>query len=374
MKLKADPIPQSLSFFFLPFTLVKNEKKIIFIRPIVIILLLLFTVSANYSLSKKSDIILLGTVLKLSPPPAGSNANAPSYSLVKYKVEEVYEGSCEEDEIVVDHLIQTGKELKGIKVGDEVELRLRTSKTIDSRINAEGIRSESEAVAVYYIAKEIRKLEKGSFPILTSKDNLEPKPTVNVEISDAARKDYADGSMKIFFDLKFDVKNESNEKFFFLKSEFGIDGIKVFKRDAGTNKLQSLYSAGGRPSNSGDLKWIRLGEDLANSKGNSFYLVPLEPQESFTFQDQYSVLFNNTKYTDLYGGISAEKVRREKELFFQFDIRTWNHNICTRTISRDDFTEFLSSVLKKEGTLWFENILSEPAALNVKSIGTVAKK
>lgn len=200
------------------------------------------------------------------------------------------------------------------------------------------------------------------------------EPTVNVEVVSAAREDYPDGSMMIRFKLNLTLTNNSGKKLFLLPSVFNVEGINIYKRNFQTKKLQSIFHSSSPPSNSGNIRWISIGEDLANSNGNSPHLIDLGPKSSYTFEDQYPVFFSNAEYSASYGGISAEKVKQEKGLFFQFDVRTWNSEIRTRTISRQNFPAQLSNALKKEGTLWVDNILTRPIAFDVKSVEVMARK
>ena len=88
--------------------------------------------------------------------PAGRiSGDVLAYQLVKYRVERIITGHYESKEIVVDHLIITGKELERIKVGDRVCVTVRASEKVDLRVNANGIRKASQAVKVFYIGGEV---------------------------------------------------------------------------------------------------------------------------------------------------------------------------------------------------------------------------
>jgi len=101
-----------------------------------------------------------GTVSQIGPDPGYLSGDLPAYQLVKYRVERILTGRYEGKEIVVDHLILTGKELEGIKVGDRVCDTVRASEKIDLLVNAKGIRKASQAVKVFYIGGKIN-LSKG---------------------------------------------------------------------------------------------------------------------------------------------------------------------------------------------------------------------
>jgi hypothetical protein len=104
--------------------------------------------------SRKAYIVFEGTVLKVSPPVAVSG-RISAYRLVKYRVEKVCRGKYGKADIVVDHLILTGKELEGLEVGHRVWLTVDKVKKISPQYNAEGIRDKSEAVADFYIARTL---------------------------------------------------------------------------------------------------------------------------------------------------------------------------------------------------------------------------
>lgn len=105
----------------------------------------------------KSEIVFEGTVLNLSPPVALSG-RVSTYRLVKYRVERVCRGKYERADIVVDHLIVTGRELEGIKAGDKVWLTVNATKKISPRYDADGIRDKAEAVDVFYVAKKLSRI------------------------------------------------------------------------------------------------------------------------------------------------------------------------------------------------------------------------
>jgi hypothetical protein len=107
-----------------------------------------------------------GVVLRIGPDPGYLSGSIPAYQLVKYHIERVITGRYEGKEIVVDHLILTGKELEGIKVGARVRVIVRASEKIGLRVNAIGIRKASQVVKVFYIGEEAN-LSKGR-PVQTS--------------------------------------------------------------------------------------------------------------------------------------------------------------------------------------------------------------
>lgn len=95
------------------------------------LLLVAITLVALYSSSganglpaRKSSapIIIEGTILDMSPVIGQGRPSGifPHYRLVKYKVDRVCKGKYKGDEIVIDHVVVSGDELKDQKVGDKV--------------------------------------------------------------------------------------------------------------------------------------------------------------------------------------------------------------------------------------------------------------
>jgi len=77
------------------------------------------------------------------------------YRLAKYRVERVCAGDYNAKEIVVDHLILSGKELEDISVGDQVCLTLKISDKIAAKYDAEGIRNSTDTVKTFYVAHDV---------------------------------------------------------------------------------------------------------------------------------------------------------------------------------------------------------------------------
>jgi len=94
-------------------------------------------------------------VSQIGPDPGYLSGDTPAYRLVKYRVERIITGRYVGKEIVVDHLILTGKELEGIKVDDRVCVKVRAYEKIELRVNAKGIRKASQAVRVFYIGGKV---------------------------------------------------------------------------------------------------------------------------------------------------------------------------------------------------------------------------
>jgi len=95
--------------------------------------------------------LIAAVVEKIGKSPGVSSGGYTFYQLVKYRVVEVCAGTYNQKEIVVDHLLVSGDEVKSLRVGDEVYLSLDVSKTIEMRFDEEGLRSPSENVETFYI-------------------------------------------------------------------------------------------------------------------------------------------------------------------------------------------------------------------------------
>jgi len=64
-------------------------------------------------------LVIEGTLEKLGPDTGMLSGRIAVYRLAKYRVERVCEGNYDSKEIVVDHLILSGKEFEDISVGTE---------------------------------------------------------------------------------------------------------------------------------------------------------------------------------------------------------------------------------------------------------------
>jgi hypothetical protein len=102
----------------------------------------------------QSELVLAATVERVGQNPGVSSGVLKIYQLAKYRVVGVCRGTYNEKEIVVDHLLVTGDELRSLHVGDKVYLTLQPSKTIEMRVNEEGLRSTSENVGTFYIGHQ----------------------------------------------------------------------------------------------------------------------------------------------------------------------------------------------------------------------------
>jgi hypothetical protein len=99
----------------------------------------------------QSELVIAAVVEKIGKDPGVSSGYYLIYQLAKYRVVEVCAGNYSQKEIVVDHLLVSGDELKALRVGDKVYLTLQPSKTIKMRFNEEGFRDSSQNVGTFYI-------------------------------------------------------------------------------------------------------------------------------------------------------------------------------------------------------------------------------
>jgi hypothetical protein len=107
-------------------------------------------------------IVFEGTVERLGPDPGIVSGIFAAYKLARYRVDKVCEGKYDASEIVVDHLVFTGKEFDDIAVNDRVCVAVKISKEMAERYNAEGLRSPSDDIKTFYIAPDaIKKIELG---------------------------------------------------------------------------------------------------------------------------------------------------------------------------------------------------------------------
>src|SRR5690348_2598276 len=100
----------------------------------------------------QSQLVIAAIVEGIGKHPGVTSGYYKIYQLAKYKVVAVCEGTFEQKEIVVDHLLVSGDELASLHVNDKVYLTLSLAKTISLRSNQEGFRTASQTVETFYIA------------------------------------------------------------------------------------------------------------------------------------------------------------------------------------------------------------------------------
>ena len=111
-------------------------------------------VAVNTTQTASETIVFDGTLLQVGPDVGLTSGRFAVYRVAKYRVERVCEGKYDGSEIVVDHLVLNGKEFENINVGDRVCVMVKMSRRILVRYDAEGIRSSSDVVDVFYIAAD----------------------------------------------------------------------------------------------------------------------------------------------------------------------------------------------------------------------------
>jgi hypothetical protein len=105
-----------------------------------------------------NTIVFEGTLECLGPDPGIVSGILAVYRLAKYRVVRVVVGEYAGREIVVDHLILSGDELKGFSVTDRVCVTVEISPKILQRWDAEGIRNPGDEVKTFYIAATVTKI------------------------------------------------------------------------------------------------------------------------------------------------------------------------------------------------------------------------
>jgi hypothetical protein len=126
--------------------------------PVVVILAILGAPSGAAVLPAgdgKNVVIIEGVILDMSPVfgegmPSGL---IPHYRLVKYRVDRVCKGKYRGGEIVIDHAIVSGDELKGREVGDRVYVLAWKVKNEKWRTvhTSPGIRDSAEGIKYLYV-------------------------------------------------------------------------------------------------------------------------------------------------------------------------------------------------------------------------------
>lgn len=96
-------------------------------------------------------VIFKGTVLETGPSPKSVSGGVEVYQLVKYKINQLVLGKFDQSEVVVDHLILTGRELTRLKVGKVVCVSFLISEQISKRYDDELLRRFADKPKYFYI-------------------------------------------------------------------------------------------------------------------------------------------------------------------------------------------------------------------------------
>jgi hypothetical protein len=104
---------------------------------------------------KDARLIFEGKVLEIGPSPGYGSGGVQAYQLVKYRINDICEGTYEGEEIIVDHLLLDPDELKDLRVGDRVCVGVTKVKKTSSRRNDGKLRHDTDKVDAYYVALDI---------------------------------------------------------------------------------------------------------------------------------------------------------------------------------------------------------------------------
>jgi hypothetical protein len=105
-----------------------------------------------------------GQVLEIGPAPTHGTGIVRAFQLVKYRVLHSCQGlhvrrRCQEHfenkEIIVDHMLLSGDELKDLKIGDKVCVGVSKGKSKDSHFSDGVLRKESDEVETFYLALDV---------------------------------------------------------------------------------------------------------------------------------------------------------------------------------------------------------------------------
>jgi hypothetical protein len=105
-------------------------------------------------------ILFEGRVSKIgeiNESPSGVIAN---YQLMEYEVVKVLQGYYADNKMIVDHVVLTGKEIKGIKPGSRVCVEVRKIKNLPERTDDNIIRSSEDKVEWFYFGHLYRSYKK----------------------------------------------------------------------------------------------------------------------------------------------------------------------------------------------------------------------
>lgn len=102
-----------------------------------------------------STLTFEGTLESLAPDLGILSGRIAVFRLAKYRVEKVCQGNYSGKEIIVDHLILSGREFDGVNLGDRVCISVKISDRIVTRYDAEGIRSPGDTVNIFFVGGEV---------------------------------------------------------------------------------------------------------------------------------------------------------------------------------------------------------------------------
>lgn len=126
-------------------------------RPIIVLLwvFLLAIAGANAQApsphSNDERIIFEGKVLEVGPSPNSSSGGVEVYQLAKYRIDRLILGEFDRPDVLIDHLLLSGDELKKIKKGQRVCVTFLASADIGHRYDDEVLRKSSDNPKFFYI-------------------------------------------------------------------------------------------------------------------------------------------------------------------------------------------------------------------------------
>jgi hypothetical protein len=129
-------------------------------KAVPILFMFFFNTQGQITYQKNSEVLVFqGEVEIIGPSPKSVSGVIEVYQLVKYKVDRVVIGNFDGKEIIVDHLLLDGKELKQLKVGKKVCVQLRKSKEIGQEYVDEVLRKFSDEVNIFYIGNAYKRFK-----------------------------------------------------------------------------------------------------------------------------------------------------------------------------------------------------------------------
>jgi hypothetical protein len=79
-----------------------------------------------------------------------------SYQLMEYNVIKVVKGNYADNKIIVDHLVLSGKELNGVKLGSKVCIEVTKIKNLPDRMDDNIVRRSEDKVDWFYLGRLYR--------------------------------------------------------------------------------------------------------------------------------------------------------------------------------------------------------------------------
>ena len=118
----------------------------------------------NHAQKEDSDntIVFEGTVARIGLKRKQLSGVFAIYRLVEYDVTNVVRGKYVNEKMIVDHLVLTGREMKGLNVGSKVCVEVQKTRTVSERMDDDILRKSSDEVDWYYVGRLDRPLSKSA--------------------------------------------------------------------------------------------------------------------------------------------------------------------------------------------------------------------